>query len=129
MIALDTCVFARWVMRDHPEQTKIADSLLAQPFYLGIGVLIELGWVLQSVGGMSRADLARALAALLGLPTACVQNEAHVRWAVERFAAQGDLADMLHIANSTEAEALATFDAKMVRQAGPNAPVPMRLLP
>lgn len=122
MIAVDTCVLARWVLRDDPVQTKIADAVLAQPFYLGASVLVELGWLLGSAGQMKRSQIARTFAALLGLPTACVQNEAHVRWAVERFAAKGDLADLLHIANSTEAVAFATFDKRLVAQAGPNSP-------
>ncbi len=129
MIAVDTCVLARWVMRDDPKQTEIADAILAQPFYLGVGVLVELGWVLSSVCRMSRAELARTLATLLGLPSACVQNETHVRWAVERYGVKGDLADLLHIANSVDANAFATFDAKMPKQAGPNAPVKVRALP
>jgi predicted nucleic-acid-binding protein len=123
MIAVDTCVLARWVMRDDPAQTDVADAVLAQSFYLGVGVLVELGWVLGSVGRMSRSEVARTFASLLGLPTACVQNETHVRWAVERFATHGDLSDLLHIANSVEADGFATFDAKISKQAGPNPPV------
>jgi predicted nucleic-acid-binding protein len=123
MNAVDTCVLARWVMRDDPLQTAIADKVLAQPFYLGVSVLVELGWLLGSAGRMKRSQIARTFATLLGLPTAWVQNEAHVRWAVERFAARGDLADLLHIANSTEADTFATFDKRMVLQAGANAPV------
>jgi predicted nucleic-acid-binding protein len=128
MIAVDTCILARWVMRDDPGQTEIADAVLAAPFYLGIGVLVELNWVLGSVGGMPRKHIARTFATLLGLPTACVQNEVHVRWAVERFATSGDLADLLHIANSVEANAFATFDTKITRQAGPNSPLKINTL-
>lgn len=123
MIAVDTCVLARWVLRDDLAQTEAADTVLAQSFYLGAGVLVELGWVLSSVGRMARSEVARTFATLLGLPTACVQNEAHVRWAVERFATHGDLSDLLHIANSVEANGFATFDAQMSKQAGPNPPV------
>lgn len=123
MIAVDTCVLARWVLRDDLAQTEAADAVLAQSFYLGAGVLVELGWVLSSVGRMARSEVARTFATLLGLPTACVQNEAHVRWAVERFATHGDLSDLLHIANSVEANGFATFDAQMSKQAGPNPPV------
>ena len=128
MIAVDTCVLARWILRDDPAQAGIADALLAEPFYLGIGVLVELNWVLSSVGGMSRIETARSFAILLALPTAIVQCEALVRWAVERFATRGDLADLLHIANSADADAFATFDVKISQQAGPNAPVMVKTL-
>ena len=128
MIAVDTCVIARWIMRDDPKQAALADTLLAQPFYLGASVLVELNWVLGTIGGMDRAQIATAFSCLLGLPTACVQNQSHVRWAVERFAGQGDLADLLHICNSSDADAFVTFDKRIVRQAGANSPVPVNEL-
>ena len=128
MIAVDTCILARWVMRDDPAQAEIADAVLAEPFYLGIGVLVELSWVLGSVGKMPRSQIARTFATLLGLPTAYVQNEVHVRWAVERFSTTGGLADLLHLANSIDADAFVTFDARISKQAGPNAPVRVVLL-
>ncbi|MEQ1640976.1 MAG: type II toxin-antitoxin system VapC family toxin [Novosphingobium sp.] len=128
MIAVDTCVLVRWVLRDDPAQADVADAVLAQPFFLGVGVLVELGWVLGSIGKMSRSDMARTFETLLGLPAACVQNETHVRWAVERFSTRGDLAELLHIANSVAANAFATFDAKLLKQAGPNAPVKVQAL-
>ncbi len=128
MIAVDTCVLARWIMRDDPAQAESADALLAQPFFLGVTVLVELNWVLGSVGQMERRLIARAFASLLGLPTAYVQHEALVRWAVERFASQGDFADLIHLCNSTDADLFATFDKRLVRHAGSNAPIPVKAL-
>ena len=128
MIALDTCILARWLMRDDPEQAAKADALLAEPFYLGVSVLVELAWVLRAVAAMDRQQMARAFSGLLGLPTACVQHDAHVRWAIERFATQGDLADLLHLCNSTDADAFATFDKRLAAQAGANVPVPVKVL-
>ena len=128
MIAVDTCVFVRWVLRDDDAQAAVADRLLAAPFHVSISVLVELGWVLGSVGRMNRFTVAQALATLLGLPTAVIEREDHVRWAVERFAAQGDLADLLHLAGAVDAEAFATFDRGLVRAAGPNPPVRVDLL-
>jgi predicted nucleic-acid-binding protein len=128
MIAVDTNVLARWLMRDDPEQAAIADALLAKPFFVGVSVLVELGWVMETVGAMDRSQLARSLASLLGLPTAYIQHEAAVRWALERFATQGDLADLIHLCNSAEADSFATFDKRLSGQAGPNSPVPVKVL-
>ena len=97
-------------------------------FFLGASVLVELNWLLRTVGGMNRTQISLAFASLLGLPTACVQNEPHVRWAVERFATQGDLADLLHLGNSTDADAFVTFDKRLARQAGANAPLRVEVL-
>jgi predicted nucleic-acid-binding protein len=128
MTAVDTCVLARWVMRDDPAQAELADALLARPFFLGVTVLVELNWVLGTVGKMERGLIARAFASLLGLPTAYVQHEALVRWAVERFATQGDFADLIHLCNSTDADLFATFDKRLARHAGSNAPIPVKAL-
>ena len=72
---------------------------------------------------MSRDQMARAFAQLLGLPTVYVEREAEIRWAIERFASNGDLADLIHIATSADADSFVTFDQRLVRQAGPLAPV------
>ena len=128
MIAVDTCVIVRWLLRDDPQQAAAADVLLAEPFFLGVSVVVELGWVLRTVGKMDRDKMSRALGSLLGLPTACVEHDAHVRWAVERFATRGDFADLIHIAASTEADAFATFDKGLLRDAGPNAPLSVAIV-
>ena len=128
MIAFDTSVFARWIMREDADQAAQADVALSSPFFLGTTVLVELGWILRSVGGMDRQEMARALNALVALPTAWVEHAEHVRWAIERYATQGDFADLIHLANSTEATTFATFDRRLIRQAGANPPVPVVVL-
>jgi predicted nucleic-acid-binding protein len=128
VIAIDTCILARWVMRDDSVQAEMADTLLAQPFFLGVSVLVELNWVLGSIGQMDREQVARAFASLLGLPTAYVQHEALVRWAVERFATQGDFADLIHLCNSSDADLFVTFDKRLAGQAGSNAPIPVKVM-
>lgn len=128
MNAVDTCILARWVLRDDPVQAQAADAVLAQPFFLGVSVLTELVWVLGSAGGMDRSAICRVVTRLFNLPTACIQHEAELRWAVERAATRGDFADMIHLCNSTGADQFVTFDARLPRQAGDNAPVPVKVL-
>ncbi len=110
-------------MRDDTVQAAAADAVLGQPFQITTSVLVELGWVLGSIGGMGRSDLARSLGLILNLPTANVEGGSVVRWAVERFATTGDLADLVHLASSTGAEAFGTFDKQLLKDAGPNAPI------
>lgn len=125
MIALDTNVFARWIMRDDATQCAVADQALGEPFLITNSVLMELGWVLQSVAGMGRAEIARSLGLILRLPTANISDASTVRWAIERFSEAGDLPDLIHLASATEADSFATFDSRISRQAGSLAPLPI----
>ena len=125
MIALDTNVLVRWIARDDPVQSAHADEILQEPFFVSPSVLTELGWVLQTRIGMDRAKIAFSVSKLMSLPTANLPFAANLRWAVERYATQGDWGDLIHIATSTEAEAFGSFEKQLVKQAGPNAPVPI----
>ncbi len=128
MNAPDTCIFARWILRDDEAQAEAADAILARPFRLGVTVLLELGWLLRSRGGMSRRELSEVLATVVSLPSASVEQEANVRWAIERYATSGDWADLMHLAAATEAESLLTFDQRLEREAGRNAPLPVQVI-
>ncbi|MBA3897267.1 MAG: type II toxin-antitoxin system VapC family toxin [Sphingomonadaceae bacterium] len=123
MIALDTNVLVRWILRDDPAQSPKADEILAEPFFMSTSVLTELGWALGSIAGMTRAEIARSVALLLRLPTANIAHAAEVRWAVERFATRGDWEDLIHIATSVGADAFGSFEKKLVREVGANAPM------
>jgi predicted nucleic-acid-binding protein len=128
LIALDTNIIVRWLLRDDFDQASRADNLLAEPFFLSSSVLTEIGWVMMSVGNMTRTDFARVAQSLLSLSTAHCHDKDRVRWAIERFAQQGDWADMIHIASASDASAFATFDQSLRRAAGPGAPVPITLV-
>lgn len=123
MIALDTNVLVRWVLRDDGAQAAVADRLLSAPFYVSPSVLVELGWVLQSVGGMERTALAFAVSRLMHLPTAHTAHADQLRWAIERFSTRGDWADLVHIASCTAADGFASFDKPLAADAGPNSPL------
>jgi predicted nucleic-acid-binding protein len=125
VISLDTNVFARWIMRDDASQYDVADRVLAESFLITSSVLVELAWVLESVGEMSRAEIALSLATISQLPTANLEDATHMRWAIERFATAGDLADLVHLAGSGAANGFGTFDKRVAKQAGPNSPIPI----
>ena len=129
MISLDTNILVRLIVEDDPLQQRKAAILLESPAFVSATVLLETAWVLRSNYGLSRNAIARALIGLIDAPNVVVVDETAIRWALERHAvAQSSLADLLHIATSTGTAHFATFDQKLVRQAGPDAPVPIEVV-
>jgi predicted nucleic-acid-binding protein len=128
VIALDTNVIVRWIMRDDAAQVAIADQVLAEPFFVSASVLTEIGWVLESVFGLKRTQIAAAASSLVNLPTANVPDVHKVRWALERFSHSGDWADLIHLATAGDVAAFGGFDKKLAKQAGPNVPMKIKYL-
>jgi predicted nucleic-acid-binding protein len=128
MIALDTNVIVRWILRDDEAQAVVAEGLLATPCWIGITILLELGWVLLRRGQLPREVIFEALTLLISLPEVHVERAAEVRWALGRFRDGADLADVLHLAATAKVDHFATFDRKLAKRAGDDAPVPVRTL-
>lgn len=126
MRAVDTNILVRWLTRDDPARTPIADRVMAEPVFVAHTVLLELAWVL---GGrtyrLDRARLAIALRALIDTKTVHIADEEAVRWAIERFAAGGDIADMLHLSSLHGCSAFVSFEHRLQERAGPQAPLPI----
>ncbi|KTT70661.1 type II toxin-antitoxin system VapC family toxin [Sphingomonas endophytica] len=126
MKAVDTNILVRWLTRDDPVQTPIADRVMATPVDVPHTVFLELAWVL---GGRTyrfdRQRLSIALRAVLDTQTVHIAEEDAVRWAVERFAHGGDIADMLHLTALHGCRAFVSFDHGLHERAGPHAPVPV----
>lgn len=125
---VDTCVLARWLMRDDPVQTPIADRIMDGPIEITHTVLLELGWLMMSVGRMSREQFADTAFALLAIEQAVIDNRDRLRWAVERFRVGADWADMIHIAAVDAGTMFASFEKSLVSRAGPGTPVRVELL-
>nr|WP_295659242.1 type II toxin-antitoxin system VapC family toxin [Polymorphobacter sp.] len=115
MISFDTNVLARAILGDDEQQSPIAVALLARTGMVVPTVLLELVWVLGSKAGWSRPEIASALDDLLDIRTLTIVESEAVEWAVARYAAGADFADMLHLALSGEATVFATFDKDIVR--------------
>ena len=90
--------------------------------------MLELGWLLQSRYGMDREATKRSLLDVVGIETVRLANQDMMIWAIERFAEGADLADMIHIISSGEAQAFATFDRKIAKHTGPDSPIPIEVL-
>lgn len=118
MIALDTNVVVRLLVDDDPSQTRRARTLLqTRTALVPPTVLLETEWVLRGAYGIARADIARSLRALLGLPAVVFGSAQAVAQALAWFEAGLDFADALHLALSEEAEEFVTFDARFAKRA------------
>ena len=126
--AVDTNVVIRYLTLDDPVQSPIAAEVLRAGFVLSATVLIETEWVLRSVYRWPRNRIAEALADLIDLPSADIVPEG-ADWALARFAAGADLADMVHILTGIGAMTFVTFDSGVAENAGMNPPLPVETLP
>lgn len=126
--AVDTNVLTRYIVQDDVAQSETATAVLAEPCFVSDTVLLETAWLLSSRYGVRRADLAETLLDVLRLPALVVSDAAVVAWAIERFAEGADLADMLHVVSARHADRFVTFDARLARQAGAQAPMPIETL-
>lgn len=99
---------------------------MAEPAHVSATVLLELAWVL---GGKTyrydRQTLASALRLVLQTRTVMVSDPAALAWAVERFAAGGDIADMIHIATSGGSDGFVSFEKHLADHAGADTPLPI----
>lgn len=119
MIALDTNLLARLLLRDDKKQHERVLQLLAskQDFTAPVSVMLELVWVLE-VNGCSTPDIVRGLSLLLGLPNFKAQQVDALRQTLLGYAQGLDFADALHLALSHASQELATFDKAFARKAG-----------
>jgi len=69
VIAVGTNILARYLLNDDRKQAKIAAAIVEgdEDLTAPVTVFLELVWVLESCGN-TRAEVARALRLLLGLP-------------------------------------------------------------
>lgn len=117
MIAVDTNILARFYVDDpnDPEAAKqrpiarrvlVESSTILVPFT----VILELEWVLRAFYGFGHKDFARVIYHLLGLPKVNVENWERVDKAIGWYLQGLDFADALHLATSSNCEALISFD-------------------
>ncbi len=129
MIAIDTNIIVRLIALDDPVQLATAEKLvMSGPVFIPLLALVEAEWVLRSRHGFERAALAFALKSLLLTETVQVELESLAFWALDRFEEGADLADMLLLVAARDCDSLATFDRRLPRASGANAPVRVDIL-
>lgn len=109
----------RLVARDDPRQFAVAEQLLAEPVLVLPTVMLETIWVLRTIYELPPRVIGDHLRRILGLPT--VRSDSReLLWALDRFEAGADFADMFHLALAAkhEATSFATFDRKIGGKAG-----------
>jgi predicted nucleic-acid-binding protein len=117
MIAVDTNILVRFLVRDNPTQAGRAAALVrANEIWVSKTVLLETEWVLRSLYGFPPERLAGALRAVAGLPTMFLEDEVAVAKALHWFKEGLDFADALHLASAGNATQFATFDRKLAKQ-------------
>src|ERR1700743_24867 len=101
MIVLDTNVLARLLLRDDEQQYRKAFQLLGdgRDYTVPPTVVLELVWVLGTYN-VPKADIAKGLRGLLGLPNFKPHQSAEITVAISLYEAGLDFADALHLALS-----------------------------
>ena len=119
MIAIDTNVLIRFLVRDDQEQALRARALVeacrakAEACLVTNPVLCEVEWVLDSVYNASRADIGAAIRILQTTPPFATEDAALVERALRSYAkGKGDFSDYLlgEIGESRDARTTFTFD-------------------
>ena len=111
MRAVDTNVLARLILADDDAQYRTAAALLLEPVWVAETVWLELGWVLGRQLGLERALVGDALMTILMTATVHTTDRDGIRWAIERYRAGADWADVIHlVAARGIADSFATFD-------------------
>ena len=121
MIAVDTNVLVRYLVRDDPERAESARTLLeglgpTEPGYICREVAIELVWVLERSYKFARADIADIVVELTATDSLVVESAADVALVAHRYRSGGpDFADLMILAAARRAGArhLRTFDRRL----------------
>ena len=126
MIALDTNVLARYLVRDDTEQAEAARSLLEsltadRPGYVCREVTVELAWVLERAYGYTRDQIATVLEELVATEGLVIEAADDVARAAFHYRTGGTgFSDLMILAASERSEGLPlyTFDQKAARLEG-----------
>lgn len=123
MKAIDTNVVVRYLIGDDPGQVaKARAAIETGSIFVSTTVLLESEWVLRSVYGLARQDVAKALRAFSGLPNVSVESPNLLVEALDRAEKGMDFAAALHLGAAAHCEAMLTFDRRFIEAAGDAAP-------
>lgn len=122
MRGIDTDIVIRLLLRDEPGQVELVDALVsAGDLFVPFTVLIETEWVLRAAYKLDRKTIVHLLRSLAIIEGVSVPDRSGLLWACERYAKGADFADMIHLF-ATESGDFLTFDRKLARFAGGEAP-------
>lgn len=126
MIAVDTNVLVRFLVKDDEKQAQRARRLVEEEhIFVPKTVLLETEWVLRYTYELSREAVAEALGKVCGLPQVTIEDAPVVRQALAWHQEGFDFADALHLATSRQAECFYSFDQELCRKAKRQKTVPV----
>lgn len=129
MLAIDTNVIVRLLVRDDPDQSARArDLIAAEAVFVPATVMLETEWVLRSVYGHTTTQIVAALRAFAGLPNVTIEDAITVSQALDWAQGGIEFADALHLAKASHCDAFASFDRRFARAANRLSPVKVRVL-
>jgi predicted nucleic-acid-binding protein len=120
VMVADTNILVRYLVKDDPVQTPVAENWLASHrCYVLKTVVLELVWVLTSKRSyaLPKAVVIERLKHLFGLPNVQVEEIVRVVTALKWYEAGMDFADALHLACSQPWGEFVTFDQDLEKQA------------
>ncbi len=126
MIALDTNVLVRYIIRDDKAQTRKAslaiDGLTTDaPAFISCIVLCEINWVLKTAYKVAKPDCIDALGRILSVAVFDIENLGACLAALKLYeAGQADFSDYLlqKIAQQEGYMTVLTFDKKALKDIG-----------
>jgi predicted nucleic-acid-binding protein len=122
MLAVDTNVLVRLLVRDDAQQARAADQFVAKGAWISHLVLAETLWVLESVYERSAAQIAAALHLLLAHESLVLQDAETVNRALTQFQRKPALGFsdclVLEIARKAGHLPLGTFDRALATLGG-----------
>ena len=122
MRSVDTNVLVRLVVRDSPEQVRLAESFIASGAWVSHLVLAEAMWVLDAVYDRTPEQIAGAIDMLLNHKDLTIQDAEVVTAALEHFRKRPVLGFsdclVLEIARKSGHTPLGTFDRDLAKLDG-----------
>jgi predicted nucleic-acid-binding protein len=125
MIAIDTNVLVRYLVKDDPKQARKAKALVNQldendeRAYISDIVICELAWVLRGRYGFSRPDIAQTLTQLTAARQLVFSSPDNTLRAIKAYEnGSGDFADYLirEHAKAANCDSVVTFDKKLLKE-------------
>jgi predicted nucleic-acid-binding protein len=118
MLAIDTSIVIRFLTRDHEAAARRALEIISNSdVFVPMTVILEAEWVLRDAYEMPRGEVIRELRRFCSMERVTVGSADVVRRALD-YAEQGlDVADALHLAQSSECEAFVSFDKALAKRA------------
>jgi predicted nucleic acid-binding protein len=116
LLALDTNVLVRCILKDDQAQSELAIALLETHLcWIGTTVVLESYWVLTAIAGLSKTDALLALQIVFGQKNVTLDNATAVATALQNALQNNlDFPDALHVALMPSGCAFATFDKKLI---------------